>query len=246
MGGDVMIKHLGRSSTGATVAVLIAAAAIELCGSRLVFAADATTSVPAPAAAIDSPRTLVSKAEAALAAGHPGAAILAYERARLEAPRAPAIAAGLARARAAANLPVVEQSRLLRAADLLLADTWAFIGLGGLVAFALGLVALAWGLVQRRGFFVLAIGSALIAGLGFVAGRQTAPPPGRAVVVAANAVARIAPFAQADPAFAPAEGTEVSIERAHDGYTLINTSEGEGWVPNNAVETIVPTGAHHS
>ena len=72
------------------------------------------------------------------------------------------------------------------------------------------------------------------------------PASNRAVVVARDAVVRIAPFAKAEESFTAREGTEVTIERAHYDYDLVSTSDGEGWIPKDAVERIVPANAHRS
>ena len=51
---------------------------------------------------------LISEGGGALATGHPGRAILDYERARLLAPRSAVVRDGLARVRAELNLPLTE------------------------------------------------------------------------------------------------------------------------------------------
>src|SRR6185436_6280980 len=86
---------------------------------------DAASAGP-PVGSGDSARDLVAKADAELAGGHPGSAIVQLERARLLAPRAPAIAAGLAQARAAAGLPASPNpNRIVQAAERLSPDEWA-------------------------------------------------------------------------------------------------------------------------
>jgi hypothetical protein len=187
-----------------------------------------------------SARVLVSQAEADLAAGHPGLAILQYERARLLAPRAPAIAVGLARARAIASLPSAEPTLARRVAQLLGADEWGWIGMAGLILAAAGVVAFSWDLIRRRGFVALAVVGAGIASAGFLTAIQVTPPPTRAVVVVPDEVARIAPFAQADQAFAVPEGAVVTVERTYQDYALVGGSEGRGWIPSKGLEIILP------
>jgi hypothetical protein len=193
-----------------------------------------------------SVRTLVAEAEAALASGHAGRAVLDYERAQLTAPRSPAIAAGLARALATANLPTPTRDLPERAVRLVSADAWSWIGMAGLILGGMGLVGMTWSPRRRRRSFVLTLAGASVACLGILAAREVSPPPNRAVVVASDAVARIAPFATAEESFATPEGSTVSIEQTHDGYVLIATPEGRGWVPSGSVETILPTDAHRS
>lgn len=193
-----------------------------------------------------SVRALESQADAELAAGHPGRAILQYERARLVAPRSAAVAAGLVHAREAARLPPVESGRLAHAARLLGADEWGWIAMGGLGVCAAGLVGLAWGLVRRRGFLAMAFAGTGIAILGALAAKQVAPPPDGAVVIAADVIARIAPFAKADQAFVAPEGALVTLERTHGDFALIAGRDGRGWVPRKDVETIFPDSRNRS
>jgi hypothetical protein len=189
---------------------------------------------------------LVATAEADLAAGHPGPAIVQYERARLLAPRAPAVAAGLARARSIAGLPPAEASVAARIASRLDANEWGWIGMAGLLLAAAGLGALSWRLMRSRGFLVLVLGGAGMASVGLLSAAEVTPPPDRAVVVAPDAVARIAPFAKADEAFSVPEGSLVTVERTYDNYTLIAAPEGRGWVPKGGVEIILPAAGKHS
>ena len=116
-----------------------------------------------------SARALVSAAEANLAAGHTGRAILEYERATLAAPRSPAVLAGLARARAAANLPPDAPSLPERALRMAGADVWGWVGMSGLILAAMAVVAAAWGLLRRRGFLFLGAVAAGVASLGLLA-----------------------------------------------------------------------------
>jgi hypothetical protein len=189
---------------------------------------------------------LVAKATADLAAGHPGLAILGYERARLLAPRATAVTAGLARAQAIAGLPPTETSPVMRLAKWLDGNEWGWIGMVGLVLGAGGLVVLSWSRLRRRAFLALACAGAGLAGVGFLGAEAVTPPSNRAVVVVRDSVARIAPFAGAEPAFVAPEGAVVTVERTFDHYTLIATPDGRGWVPEAGVETILPAGRKHS
>lgn len=234
-----MTNH-SRSRSISSRSAVVVLATLTAFGGGIAFAAGtgATTSSY-------SARTLVSEAEADLAAGHPGRAILRYERAELAAPRSPAVSAGLARARAAANLPPIRQSMAVRALRMASADVWAWVGMSGLIVLAMAVVALAWGLVRKRGFLALAAAGG-VAALGLVAARGVSTPIDRAIVVGTDVVARIAPFTTADEAFAAREGSEVSVVSRHGGYTLISTPEGRAWVLNEAVETILPRATHSS
>ncbi len=98
-------------------------------------------------------RALVSQAQADLAGGRPGRALLAFERAQVLAPRAPAVVGGLVQARAAAGLPTREEGLAMRAAERLSPNEWSWIAMAGLGLGAAGLVVFAWGLIRRRGLF---------------------------------------------------------------------------------------------
>ena len=240
-----------RSSMFFPRAAIAFAALLLLLGGQVARASEATspafepTTLQGPKAsrAVEqgiSARSLVAKAEADLAAGHPGLAIVQYERARLLAPRAPTVTAGLARARSIAGLPPVDASVAARVVRGLDANAWGWIGMAGLVLAAGSLVALSWGVIRRRGFLALAIGGIGMASVGFLSAAEVTPPPDRAVVVAPDTLARIAPFAAAEPAFLAPEGAIVTVERTHDNYALIAAPEGRGWVPKGGVEIILP------
>jgi hypothetical protein len=190
-----------------------------------------------------SARALVAAAENDLAAAHPGRAIVGYERARLLVPRSRAVTAGLARARAAANLPVVEAPASLRAARLLSAGEWGWVAIAGLTASAGALTALAWGLLRRRRSIAMSLAGLGIAALAMLGSWDVTPSPGQAIIVAAEATARIAPFAAAEPAFGLSEGAPVTIVRTYGDHALIAVPEGRGWVPRAVVETILPANA---
>ena len=194
---------------------------------------------PAVAATpVASVATLVQRAEQELAA-HPGRAVADYERARLLAPRAPEVRAGLARARAAAGLPANSPGRLPRLLDRLSPDEWSRLALAALALAAATATAAAWRVRPRwtRPAAVLGAAVALAAG---GAAWQTAPRATDAIVVGADTVARIAPFASAEQAFVAPEGARVAIQGAHQGFTRIESDRGAGWVPNSAVERIIP------
>ena len=210
----------------------------------LAAAAPARAAATPPAHAVApsgySARALAAQAESDLAAGHPGSAILGFERARLLAPRSPAISTGLERARTTAALPPVTVTGWQRLERHLSPNEWTWIGLIGLASAAVGLVALAWGVIGRAGLAALLAAGLVLSSVGFVAAVDQSPSPGRAIVVTPDLVARIAPFAEADPAFSAPEGSAVTIERAHGDYLLVAGPEGQGWIPSRGVKTILP------
>ncbi len=242
-------RRLSRTSRLPTMAL---AALVLSIGGRVARAGEAASSGVAPtavertgapekAAQGFSAQSLVAQAEVDLAAGHPGLAILTYRRARLLAPRAPAVTAGLARAQSLAGLPADDASGAMRVAGRLDADEWGWLGMLGLIVAGAGLVALSWGLIRRRGFLALALGGLGMASLGFLSAAEVTPQPNRAVVIAPDTLARIAPFEKAEQAFAVPEGATVTVERIYDHYALIACAEGHGWVPERGVEIILPS-----
>jgi len=231
-----------RASMPLLMAVVITIVSL---GGSAAYGGPGPAAHPAPGD-VYSVRALEARAEAELAAGHSGRAILQFERARLVAPRSAPVAAGLAHAREAARLPPVESGRLAHAVGVLGADEWSWIALGGLGLCAAGWVALAWGLVRRRGLLAMALAGTGIAVLGALSATHAAPPRDGAIVIAADVVARIAPFAKADQAFVAPEGTLVTLERTHGDFTLIAGPDGRGWVLRKDVETIFPESRNRS
>jgi hypothetical protein len=201
--------------------------------------------VAAPLAGGYSARALAARAESELTTGHPGAARLDWERARLLAPRSPAVAAGLAKARAAAGIVEERPPLWRRLVERLSSDEWAWIGVAGLACAAAALVAFGWSVLGLATRWSLLAGGAALAALGFLAAARVAPRADQAIVVAPDLVARIAPFAQADPAFAAPEGSVVRVRGRHGEYTLVAGSAGEGWLPSSGVETVLPGERRH-
>ena len=178
-------------------------------------------------------------------AGHPGAALLAYERARLLAPRDPDLAANLAHVRAKGGLPD-PRSHAERAASFLSADEWA--GLGSLLL-VLGCAALgtasALSGTGRRSLAVL--GAAALAGTVLAAAALAVLWPGlsRAIVVVPNATVRLSPFDDAQPAFAPPEGASLPVLGRHDAWLLVGDgvhadANRRGWIAGREAVPVLP------
>jgi hypothetical protein len=192
-----------------------------------------------------SARAFVARGDAEVAAGHPGPAIVDYDRARLLAPRSTAVVAGLARARTAAGLPPAASTALSRTLNRLSPDEWSWVALAGFGLLALTGVGLSWGR-RRRIFMAVGLAGALIAAGALMTARRLAPSPGAAVVIAPEVVARIAPFDAAEPTFVATEGSRIEIERVHQGFALIRGANGRGWVPRSKLETILPAPPPHA
>jgi tetratricopeptide (TPR) repeat protein len=184
---------------------------------------------------------------AELRAGHPGRAILAYERALLLEPRNPDIAANLRRARQVANLPEREPTPFEPVARMLTIDEWAFVGAAGLLLASL--VACALMLLPRRAparprarwaprlAVIVFVGASAIAwALGWTRLRQAE----EAVIVAPDAVLRAAPYESASPSGDLLPGELVRVEREHESFRLIRTDKNKaGWVPSSVAPRIL-------
>lgn len=234
------------------LAALTAASAAERATSQDAFvAANAAASRGDHAAAVAafesviaqegwSANALLGLANAYSSAGDQGHAVLALERARLISPRDPAILTNLARIREAAGVDPPASSRVETTLALLTADTWTWLALGGLTAACAAVVALAY---TRRGRRAVAaagiVGATMAIGAG-VAAHHVAPAES-AVVVIKSEPARIAPFDDADHAFAARAGETGAIEQRRGTFVYVRVPEGAGWLPSDAVATVIPS-----
>lgn len=186
-----------------------------------------------------SANALLGLGNAYASLGDHGRAILAYERARVLAPRDAAIATNLRHVRESAGLATSAPSAVDRAVGALSANDWAWIALGGLALACAGTVLGAWSLRRRRLAWVTGIAGAVIAlGAAGIA-RAAAPDPATAVVVETASV-RIAPFAAAEAVFTAPAGERVHIEDRRGEHVYIRIDdERAGWLPARAIEPIV-------
>ncbi len=185
-----------------------------------------TLSLLAAPAFAGGAEAFVRRAEAHAAAGEEGEAQLAWERARLLAPRDGRVRA----ATGEAGPPVLRE---------LSPDEWTLLALGFGGVAAVGLLAAAWG-ARRRLPRVMLVAGGLASAASLVAAAAVAPSPDAAVVLQ-PAVARIAPFERADEAFAAREGSVVELEQEHGEWVRVSAPGGSGWLPKSAVERIVRT-----
>jgi hypothetical protein len=174
----------------------------------------------------------------------PARALLAYERARLLAPRDPALARNLAQAEAALGTEE-HSSTAARLARNLTLDEWTWLAAA---AFWLAVSATAGAFVSSRGRAWL--GRVAVAG-GALAGVSLA-----AILIASDvehtglvlepAPVLVSPFAGAESSASLRPGTEVELERTHDSFALVRDRAGhEGWVERGAVAPVVPDGAKY-
>jgi hypothetical protein len=170
-------------------------------------------------------------------AGHPGRAILAYERARLLDPRDAHVKAELAKERQTAGVASPPPSSLERIASLLSPDEWLGLAIAAAALSALGLIGIGWSFMRSLSR-ALAIGGAIAAATTVMVAVWLAPSPGDAIVVQSE-VARIAPFDKADVAFSADEGAAVRIEQQRGDWLYVRDRDQTGWLPKSALERIV-------
>jgi hypothetical protein len=210
------------------------------CG--LVLACAPAQAAAPPAAPVHySAAALYNLGNAYARAGKPGLAVLNYERARLLAPHDPDIDANLRYVRAAAHLPNPAPGRFTRAITRAGPALASWLGLLGLVLVGCGVLAARLGAGHR--WLRRGAGVAGLALVGLAVGNAVAlwPALHAAVVVSANAPARIAPVPMGDAAFTLAEAETVSMTARHEDFVLIETSGGKsGWVSSAAVVPVVP------
>ena len=179
-----------------------------------------------------------------LKAGQPGRAILNYERAQVLAPRDHALATNLRLAREQAGIVVPEANVLEKAARLLSWNTLAWIGLSALVLMCGAILA---GRLRpsflRTGLRFLVAGSAVALAMVATALTIRWPELDRAVVLAPDTPAHIAPAEAAGVLFKLPAGETIHARQAHGGFLLVRTGDGHsGWVSDTQVAKVMASG----
>lgn len=192
-----------------------------------------------------SANLLFNYGNAEFKSGHLGLAIAAYRRAEQLSPRDDEIRANLVFVRNQVQGPTVRESRwqdwfsaltLNEGALLTAVLFWATLGL--FVARQVRPTLVPRLKTATRIFSVLTIFSAPVLGLQAVEhfSAQTA------VVISAEATARSGPFDEAQSAFTPHDGAELSVLGRHENWIQVADGSGKsGWLPANQVE-ILPGG----
>jgi tetratricopeptide (TPR) repeat protein len=179
---------------------------------------------------------LFNLANAQVAEGKLGPAILNYERARWLAPHDPDSAANLALARQKAGLAPETLSPLAAVAHSMTWSQWSILATAMLW---LVLTALPLRRILPRARPALTAGAILgalvfLAAAGALALRW--PDLDRAIVTAPEAAARVSPVTIIRPLFTLKAGEPVAIRRTHGAFLLIANRQGrEGWVSRGAV-----------
>lgn len=176
-----------------------------------------------------------------------GPAILAYERARLLAPRDPDLIANLALARKAAT--VFEETgmnpKLEAVLDYPSRDEWSWL-VGGSALF-LGGLALAFGAVRLpgrfRGFAMVSAGTAVLAIIaGSTALYLRRGESGRGIVLSENATVRLSPFEKAESLGTPGPGKSVRLGAKNGDFQYVEVPGANlhGWLAGKDVAAVVP------
>lgn len=175
-----------------------------------------------------------------LKAGEPGRAILNYERALVLEPQDAAVRANLRLAREKAGLDVPKPGTMERAVSALGWDTLAWIGVVALVAMCvLIFIGRIRPDISRGRLRLLIAGGAIVLVVVAAILAIRWPELNRAVVLEADAPARIAPAQSAGVSFKLQAGEIVQARKSHGGFVLVRTAEGQsGWVSNKLVAKI--------
>jgi hypothetical protein len=197
-----------------------------------------------PAASTGStyaPGALLNEGNAQFRAGHPGRAVLDYDRGLLLAPRDPDLHANLDRARAALALPPPPGGVAEAAARVLSPREWLAIFAAAVASLCAALALGAMIPRVRRGATAGALAFALLGSVASASLWLTTRDAHRAVVIAPRAVARVSPFASADTLFTLSEGHTVRVLARYPGHLRVEDGPGRaGWVSQDEVTPIVP------
>ena len=170
--------------------------------------------------------------------GKPAEATLAYERARLLAPRDSAIATNLAEARKATGA-VETRGPTGHATHVLTTTEWTWLAS---VAFWLlvASVGSAWLSPRRRPWFARAAVVAFLLTALSVGSLVVSRDDQRAAVVLRAAPVLLSPFEGAQSSFSVGAGNDVLLGRHHDTYVLLHLPDGRsGWVERSVVAPLV-------
>jgi hypothetical protein len=174
-------------------------------------------------------------------AGEPGRAILNYERAQMLAPRDKAVAHNLKYVREQTGLPPHPTGALQAAARRLSWNTLtALAGIAGGVLCGVFLAKRIWPRLSRLAVRLMLAGSATALLLFTGALALRASDLNRAIVLTANAPARIAPAEAGGISFELAAGQAVQTKQQHGDFVLVQTADGRsGWINTKLVAKVM-------
>jgi hypothetical protein len=210
--------------------------------------ASITTAPIGNAADTYSVRQLFSQANAEERSGQHGPAIRDYERARLLAPRDPAIERNLRIAREKAGVAPVAVSAWERPAYALNLNALAVLASICLLLVCVllfGTRSLATGLRGLGTKLAGVAGAVFLLAAAAIAWRW--PELRRAVVLPSQAVLHLAPAAGSDDVARLQGGDLVTLQRTYGDFAYVNTTNGHGgWIPRTEIERLLPSSVHLS
>jgi len=202
-----------------------------------------STSAEAAAISAGSAPAFFNEANAAQHAGRLGPAILDYERAKLLAPRDPAITQNLRAAREKAGVVAPTIPAWQRPAHWLTFNDLALLASISMLLFSVltfGTRFIPTTLRDLTRGVTSSLGAIMVLATASIVLRW--PELDRAVIVGAQPVTHIAPAADAAPSFEVKPGELVRAEDTYGEFVRIRASDGRsGWVAASQVEKIIPT-----
>jgi tetratricopeptide (TPR) repeat protein len=178
--------------------------------------------------------------------GQFGEAILNYERAQILAPRDTSIAVNLRLAREKAGVSAPALNKVEQAARILTPNTLAWVGSIALITICLGIGV--GRVVPRFCHVKIIVGTAAVTLLAVAASFAIRWPEfNRAIIITANAPARIAPAGTAAESFALKAGEPVNLANTYGQFILARTPDGRsGWVARADLARVLPQSSDHS
>jgi hypothetical protein len=177
-------------------------------------------------------RALVAEGQRDLAKSDRAGAALAFERARLYAPRADFVRASLAAADVKdAEAPVARALRTVTTRE------WFALAIAAGWTSGLALALVAWRRPNRRAWRVVfaAAGALAVAVAAIVASNASSA----AIVTATDVGLLVAPYPSAATSAAMPAGTMVVVGSSYDDYVQVEDADGRrGWVPRRSIEPV--------
>jgi hypothetical protein len=184
---------------------------------------------------------LFNQANAAAQQGRTGQAIADYERARLLAPSDPDIAANLQWVREHAGLATTSPGWLERTTSWASPNTMALLGWLGLVLTGVGILSAKSFSRYRSGLYLTTFAGIILLAFSSLSAIATWQKCHEAVVVTADAAARISPVTNGETSFKLRAGEMVSVTGHYNDFALVQNSAGHtGWVAQSDITQIIP------
>jgi len=173
--------------------------------------------------------------------GKPGMAVLNYERASLLAPKDPDIEANLRYIRESLRIPSESSSRFFRVVTVANPLLLSWLGLIGVIAIGVSLVAGRLTLRHRLMRYAATAAGIALVGLTVCNAIVLWPRLHEGVVIASATPVRVSPVPMGDALFTIPEAETVTMRAEHEGFVLIRTRAGRtGWISRANIAPVVP------